>query len=256
MLDLSQLRSLGRRPVHYYETVDTTMRVAAELAEAGEPLGAVVIAEAQTAGRGRFGRPWSSPPDVGLYFSVILRPRLAAADAPVATLALGVAAANAIQAATGLTCDLRWPNDVLLGGRKCCGILTELAANADRVRYLVAGLGVNVNQSEMPPELAAASTSLRLETGREHDRESLLAAILKEVDRHMDMLVERGPAAIVELFTRASSFASGRRVVVTNGTAEVAGVTAGLTPVGTLLLRREDGAIVPVLAGSVRPAPE
>jgi BirA family biotin operon repressor/biotin-[acetyl-CoA-carboxylase] ligase len=255
MLDHSRLGSLGR-PVHCYETIDTTMRAAVELAEAGEPHGALVVAETQTAGRGRFGRAWSSPPGLGLYFSLILRPRLAASEAPVVTLALGLAAACAVHAVTGLTCDLRWPNDVLLSGRKCCGILTELAADGDRVRYLVAGLGVNVNQTRMPAGLAASATSLLLETGRELDRASLLISILQEIDRHLDLLLERGPAAVVELFTRASSFAAGRRVVVTDGAAETAGVTAGLTPAGTLLLRRPDGAIVPVLAGSVRPAPE
>lgn len=253
MLDLSLLRSPGR-PIYYYPSIDTTMRRAAELAEQGEPAGAVVIAEEQTAGRGRLGRSWVSEPEVGLYFSLILRPALAAADAAVVTLALGLAVSRAIRQVTGIACDLRWPNDVLAGGRKCGGILTDMAADGETVRYILAGIGVNVNQANLPSELAETATSLRLETGCEYSREALLMEVLKEIDRYIQILVERGPRAIVELFTRASSYAQGKRVVVSNGNNEIAGATAGLTPAGTLLLKREDGTIEPILAGSVRPA--
>ena len=246
---------LGRR-VHYFATVDSTMRAAAEMAERGEPHGTVVIAEEQTAGRGRFNRVWVSPPRVNLYFSLILKPALATAEAPLLTLALGLAVVEAIRQGAGLACDLRWPNDVLLGGKKCCGILTELAAEGDRVRHVIAGIGVNVNQAEMPAELAATATSLRLETGREHSREALLEEILRQTDHYTGLLVEHGAAVIVELFTRASSYARGKRVVVLDGAAGRAGLTAGLTPAGTLLLRQDDGAIVPVVAGSVRPLTE
>lgn len=254
-LDLSRLRDLGR-PLYYYASIDTTMRRAVELAEAGEPAGAIVIAEEQTAGKGRFGRSWISERESGLYFSIILRPRVSAAGASVATLALGLASSRAIRQITGLACDLRWPNDVLIGGRKCCGILTEMAAEGESVRYVVAGIGINVNQARLPEELSETATSLRLETGCEYSREALLAETLKEIDRYMAILVERGPAAVVELFQRASSYAEGKRVIVMNGGEKIEGSTAGLTASGTLLLRRDDGATVPVLAGSVRPVAE
>jgi BirA family biotin operon repressor/biotin-[acetyl-CoA-carboxylase] ligase len=246
---------LGRR-VHYFAAVDSTMRVAAEMAERGESPGTVVLADEQTAGRGRFDRSWVSPPGVNLYFSLILRPALATVDAPLLTLALGLAVAEALRQGAGVACDLRWPNDVLLGGKKCCGILTELAAEGDRVRHVIAGIGVNVNQAEMPAELAATATSLRLETGREHSREALLDEILRQADHFTGLLVEGGAPAIVELFTRASSYARGKRVVVVDGGTGRTGLTAGLTPAGTLLLRQDDGAIVPVVAGSVRPLTE
>ncbi len=252
MLDLARLERLGR-PVHYYPTIDTTMRQAAELAARGEPSGAVVVAEEQTAGRGRLGRTWVSPPEAGLYFSVILRPPLAAADAAVLTLALGLATGRAIHRVAGLACDLRWPNDVLLNGRKCAGILAELDADGGRLRHVIAGIGVNVNHAAIPAELAETATSLRLQTGCEYSRETLLAETLAEVDRYVGILAERGPAAVVELFTRASSYAAGKRVVVVNGGAEIAGSTAGLTAAGLLLLRRDDGTVAPVVAGSVRP---
>ena len=255
MLDVSLLQRLGRR-IHYYASIDTTMRRAAELAEEGEPAGAVVIAEEQTAGRGRLGRSWISERGSGLYVSLILRPRLSAADAAVVTLAMGLAVSRAIHRLTNVACDLRWPNDVLLGGRKCCSILTEMVAEDDQVRYVITGIGVNVNHTDLPAELVETATSLRLATGCEYSREALLAEILNEADRYMSILVERGPAAIVELFTRASSYAEGKRVVVLNGAEEIAGSTAGLTAAGGLLLRRDDGAVMPIVAGSVRPLEE
>lgn len=229
------------------------MRVAAELAERGEPAGAVVVAEEQTQGRGRLGRPWISEAESGLYFSVILRPGVPAAHAAVVTLALGLAAARAIQSVTGVPCDLRWPNDVLIGGRKCCGILAEMTAEGEQVRHIIAGIGINVNHASLPEELADAATSLCIETGCEYSREALLVETLKETDRYLGILAQRGPSAIVELFSRASTYAEGKQVVVVNEVEMIKGVTAGLTPAGILLVRREDGSVTPILAGSVRP---
>jgi BirA family biotin operon repressor/biotin-[acetyl-CoA-carboxylase] ligase len=237
--------------IHRFETLDTTMREAAERAERGAPEGTVIVAAEQTAGRGRLGRSWASERGAGLYCSLILRPSLAAAEAPVVTLALGLAAGRALQRVCGVACDLRWPNDVLMGGHKVCGILTDMTADGDQVRYIVAGIGANVNQAEFPPELAGLATSLRIETGCEYLIEAVLDEILSEVDRYLRILVERGLQAVVELFTRASSYAAGKRVVVV-GAAEMAGVTAGLTSAGTLLLRQDDGTVAPVVAGSVR----
>ncbi len=238
--------------IHRYQTLDTTMREAAQRAERGEPSGTVVVAAEQTAGRGRLGRAWASERGTGLYCSLLLRPPLAAAEAPVVTLALGLAVGRALHRVCGLPCDLRWPNDVLLGGRKCSGILTEMAASGDRVRHIIAGIGVNVNQAELAPDLAEIATSLRRETGSEYSIDATLEAVLQEVDRYLAILLERGASAIVELFTRASTYAAGKRVVVVNGASETTGVTAGLTPTGVLLLRHEDGAVTPVLTGSVR----
>ena len=251
MLRLDRLAALGR-PFYYHAAIDTTMREAAELAARGEPSGAFVIAERQTAGRGRLGRTWVAEPG-GLYFSVILRPAVSPADAAALTLALGLATGRAIHRVAGVPCDLRWPNDVMLHDRKCAGILAELDADGGRLRHIIAGIGVNVNQARLPGELAATATSLRIQTGCDYARETLLEEILAEIDRYTGILVERGPAAVVELFTRASSYAAGRRVVVIDGEAETAGVTAGLTSAGVLLLRRQDGSVAPVLAGSVRP---
>jgi BirA family biotin operon repressor/biotin-[acetyl-CoA-carboxylase] ligase len=205
-----------------------------------------VVAEEQTAGQGRHGHRWHSEAGAGLYCSLVLRPGEAA---PVITLALGMATAEAIARVTGLRPDLRWPNDVMAGERKLAGILVQMAGAA-----LVAGIGINVNHREFPPELAGEATSLRLELGREVPREDLLAALLPAADSYCKMLKEGGREAILNLFTRCSSYASGKRVVVEQAGGAIRGVTAGLDPAGFLRVRRDDGSDTLILAGGVRAA--
>ena len=258
--------AFGCRIHHYYEA-DSTMNEAARLAAAKAPHGTLVVAEEQTAGRGRFGRTWFSPRGTGLYFTLILRPKLAPAAAPILTLLAGIAVAEALAELTGRPTDVRWPNDVLLRGKKCAGILVEMTAQPERVEHAQVGVGVNVNQTEIPSELAAEATSLRLETGRTVSRLEILAAILKRMERHYHELEERGPGAIVERFSEVSSYACGKRVRVTDpstalgtggtsraGNARVLiGETVGLSPEGMLLVRRDDGQTEAVLSGLVRP---
>lgn len=223
-LDLSRLA----RPVHYYRTVDSTMAVAASL-----PYGAIVIAEEQTAGQGRHGHSWHSEPFAGIYCSMVLEPT------PMLTLALGLATAEAI----AVPCDLRWPNDVMVGGRKAAGILVNLVAGK-----AVAGIGINVNHTSFPPDLEA--TSLRLATGRVMEREPILNALFDAVRDYTVLPAED----ILRLFTQASSYASGRRVVVDQPGGIIQGVTAGLDPDGFLIVRKDDGTDTLILAGGVRAA--
>jgi BirA family transcriptional regulator, biotin operon repressor / biotin---[acetyl-CoA-carboxylase] ligase len=237
----------GRR-IHWHESIDSTMYEAVRLAAAGAPSGTVVGADEQTAGHGRYNRPWHSERGAGLYFSLILRLPIETAALPVITLALGCAAVEAVEITTGITCDLRWPNDVLIADRKCAGILTQFHNGA-----VVAGIGINVNQARFPPELSDVATSLRIASGREHPRENLLAAILDDIDRHAGILVRQGPAAILDLFTQASSYVSGRRVEVDLPDGAVTGTTAGLTESGFLKLRLHTGAEQIIIAGGVRP---
>lgn len=236
------------RPVEWHAVIDSTMRRAAALAREGAPSGAIVGADEQTAGQGRLGRSWHSPPGGGLYFTMILRPRLGAADLPLVTLALGLAVADSVQMFTGLPCDLRWPNDVLANGRKLAGILTQMQDGA-----VLAGVGLNVNQPDFPPDLRPIATSLILETGTEHDKHFLLRAIAGNIESHLQILESSGAAAILRLFASASSYVAGRRVAVELPTGEVRGVTAGLTPAGYLLLRTDAGEEITVTAGGVRP---
>ncbi len=235
------------------ETTDSTMREAAEWAERNAPEGTLVVAEEQTAGRGRLGRDWVSERGVGIYASLILRPAVAPVQSTLLTLVMGLGLARGLGEAAGMQCDLRWPNDVLLNDKKCCGILLEMSAENDRVRYAIAGFGINVNQAAMPEELRSVATSLRIETGCEYVREVVLDAVLRHAERYYEMFLARGAAPIISAFSRASSYARGRPVVVENGAARIIGTTAGLDSSGLLLLEHEDGRVEPILAGSVRP---
>ena len=250
MIDLDAVRTrLPGRRIEWRERCETTMAEAASLARAGCPSGTAAGAEEQTGGRGRYRRRWESAPGAGLYVSIVLRPALPETDTPAVSLALGLAAAEAIARTSGAVCDLRWPNDVLIGDRKCAGVLVETEGPA-----LIAGVGVNVNQTEFPAELAGLATSLRLALGREQSREELLVRLLESADRFVDLLAARGRAAVIEAFSRASSYVSGKPVAVEQGEGEIVGITDGLDPSGFLWVRRPDGARTLILAGGVRPA--
>jgi BirA family biotin operon repressor/biotin-[acetyl-CoA-carboxylase] ligase len=241
---------IGHRIVHYFRT-DSTNVIAARLATEGAPHGTVVVAEEQTAGRGRFGRSWFSEKSSGIYASIILRPPLAPSSAPAITLLAGVAVHRALSASTALPFDIRWPNDVLVNGKKVCGILTEMSAELDRLHSVVLGIGVNVNHSRMPEELAAIATSLRIELRKLISRAHLLVAVLKEVERQYHVLLAEGSAPIARAWAAASSFAEGRRVrVVVNG-GDYTATTAGLEPTGALRLRRDSGEVISLVSGEV-----
>jgi len=210
-------------------------------AAVGHLQGTVVVADEQTSGQGRLGRSWHSEKGSGLYFSIVLGSPEAT---PLITLSLGLAAQEAIQNVAGIGCDLRWPNDVLIGERKCAGILVER-----RGKMVIAGIGVNVNHASFPPEIADTATSLRIATGREHDKEALLTRLLESIDAFTKLLADEGPDAILRLFTEASSYVRGRRVVVDG----VTGATDGLDSKGFLWLREDSGARRRILAGGVRP---
>ncbi len=247
-LDIAAVeRRLPGRRIEWFDTIDSTMHEAACLAAAGCPAGTAVVAEEQTAGQGRHGHSWYSELGSGLYASVVLRPGLSSDALPLLTLALGLAAADAISNAAGLQPDLRWPNDLMLGGKKTAGILVQLQDAA-----AIAGIGINVNHAAFPEELAAEATSLRIATGRRQSREDLLVCLLESVDRFVRMLAEGGRQAILELFASCSSYASGKRVRVSQAEGVLEGTTAGLDPSGFLIVRRDDGSETLILAGGVR----
>jgi len=184
-----------------------------------------------------------------LYFTIVLRLSITADSLPAITLALGLATASAISETAGLACDLRWPNDVLIAGRKCAGILVQLQDAA-----VIAGIGINVNHESFPEELGRVATSLRMASGRAQSREALLIQLLAAIDLHCGLLIERGRETILRMFSQASSFVLGRRVAVEQGGALLHGVTAGLDPSGFLILREDSGERKLILAGGVRPA--
>jgi BirA family biotin operon repressor/biotin-[acetyl-CoA-carboxylase] ligase len=241
--------------IRHYFRIGSTNVAAMEAAAAGEPEGTVFFAEQQTAGRGRGSNTWESAPSDGIYCSVILRPQLSPADALLVSLITGIAVAEAVEQVTGLHPDLRWPNDVLFEERKFCGILTEMNAEATRVRYLVAGIGINVNQPSFSLELEPIATSLRLVSGHEWSRVQLAAALLKSLDswyRKLSDGTAESRTAIFRTFEERSSFARSRFVHV-DEEGGYEGVTEGLDGRGFLLVRTERG-LRTVLSGTVRAA--
>jgi BirA family biotin operon repressor/biotin-[acetyl-CoA-carboxylase] ligase len=237
-LDIDRIRAAfpGRR-IDYHASIDSTMRAAV-----GLETGSVVLAEEQTAGQGRLGRAWHSEAGAGIYCSIALRP------APALTLALGLAAQSAILEATGLTCDIRWPNDLLLGGKKVAGILVQAADGK-----AIGGIGINVNQIAFPPQLAPEATSLRLQWGGPPGLPSSTEIVLVLLAA-IDSFVELDKDAVLRLFAQSSSYARGRRVTVEQPDGAIEGTTAGLDPSGFLIVRKDDGTDTLVLAGGVRAA--
>ena len=241
---------IGRKIIHYFR-IDSTNDTALALAVEGAAEGTVVVAEEQTAGRGRFGRKWFSEKSSGIYASVILRPKLSPADAPALTLMAGLAAHRALSASTGLEIDIRWPNDLLVNGKKVCGILTEMNAELGRLHHVVLGIGVNVNNKSMPSELGATATSLRIEGGRSYSRAQILIGLLKELERHYEVLRNEGNAPILRAWAKASTYAEGKTIQVRTNGEDFQAVTAGLDPSGMLRIRRGDGKEESLVSGEI-----
>jgi len=237
--------------IHYFDSVDSTNNIAQQLARDGAAEGAVVIAEAQTKGRGRLGRAWVSPPFRNLYMSVILRPPLAATDAPPLALVVGLATAEAVSE-WAPNVALKWPNDVLIGGRKVSGILTEMDADQDRVRFVIAGIGVNLNiaDDDFPLELRDKAASIMSVTGVDVDRGAFAAHLLAHLEERYDLFVRDGFSAVQPLCDRLSCL-NGRRVQIDDGGRRYDGIVSGLADDGSLRLHDASGAEIRIVAGEV-----
>ena len=220
--------------VTWYAEIGSTNDVALVMAERGAADGAVVGADLQTAGRGRQGRAWSSPPGAGLYVSTILRPP--GAVAPLLTIAAGVSVVEGIREATGLTMDLKWPNDVYAGGRKVAGILAESGMSAAHLHHVVLGFGINVNQASYPPEVAARATSIERELGRPVDRGLVLASCLSALTIRYRQL-HTDPRAVLDAWRSYAASMLNRRVECTVGLRSVAGVAEDIDERGALIVR-------------------
>jgi BirA family transcriptional regulator, biotin operon repressor / biotin---[acetyl-CoA-carboxylase] ligase len=238
--------------LHHFYKIGSTNSTAMGSAAEGVPEGSVLLAEEQTAGRGRGANTWQSPRSTGIYCSTVLRPRLPPSDVLLLSLMAGLAVKAAIQQPDSrVQADLKWPNDILIDGKKVCGILTEMNAEATRVRYVVVGVGINVNQTSFPKELQA--TSLRLATGSEWSRVELAAALLKSLDREYRQFVQ-GPearASILRRFAENSSWLHGKKVRIEENGSAFEGTTEGLDERGFLQVRTAHG-MQTVLSGTVR----
>jgi BirA family transcriptional regulator, biotin operon repressor / biotin---[acetyl-CoA-carboxylase] ligase len=244
--------SIFDKHLHHFYKVGSTNTAAMAAAGAGAPEGTVFLAEEQTAGRGRGANSWQSQRSTGIYCSVVLRPAMPPSDVLALSLASGLAVHAAIQQVDSrVEPDLKWPNDVLIGGKKVCGILTEMNAEVTRVRHIVVGIGINVNQASFPKELQA--TSLRLVTGSEWSRVELVAALLKSLDREYRQLVEDPDvrSSILQRFAQQSSWVVGKKVRIEENGSAFEGTTEGLDARGFLQVRTLNGLQV-VLSGTVR----
>jgi BirA family transcriptional regulator, biotin operon repressor / biotin---[acetyl-CoA-carboxylase] ligase len=239
--------------LHFSAHTGSTNTDALEAARAGAPHGSVYFADEQRAGRGRGDHGWHSAAGQGLYVSVLLRPALPAARLPLLPLAAGLAAADAIHAASGLTADLRWPNDMLIGERKCGGILAESRIEGSVVAFAVVGIGINVHQRSFDPGLATAATSLDMEAGRHVSRQTLLIALLESLEREtLGLLDPAAGQAISARLELASTWLRGRHVQV-HGPQTCTGVTAGLDEHGFLQIDTADGRVT-MQTGGIRAA--
>ena len=243
------------REICYFETTDSTNRVGFDLAREGAAHGTVVIAEGQTAGRGRLGRSFYSPPYRNLYTSVVLRPSLSASEAATVILAAAIAVAETVAASLGSprAVEIKWPNDVLLDGLKTSGILMELSAEATRVGFLILGIGVNLNldRESFPEEFRSLATSLASHSGRPVDRVHFTRRLFVTLEEVLDVHAERGWDALRPRFQEFFRML-GRRIRVSDlAEGETTGVCRGIDPDGALRLERGDGAPTRVLAGDV-----
>ena len=248
---LDDARVIGR-DIRVFESTTSTNDVIEKLAHDGVKEGVVVLAESQTRGRGRLGRQWMSPAGKGLWFSVLLRPDLPPQATTQLTVASATALRRALAAETGLRPEIKWPNDILLSGKKVCGILTELSAEVDRVKYVILGIGVdvNLNTADFPAELRDSATSLKAELGKALSRAELAVEILRQLDADYAKIIAGGFAAIADEWEEHCT-TIGRQVTIRAGDREVRGRAESLGEDGALLVRTEHGHLERVVGGDV-----
>lgn len=232
------------RVIHFEESVTSTQKIAHRLAYDGAVEGTLIVAEEQTAGRGRLNREWYSPKYTGVWMSLILRPNLPPAKAPQLTLLTAVAIAQAIEDVTDLRTDIKWPNDILINKKKTVGILTEMQAEADKINSVIIGMGINVNQSleHFPEELHSIATSLAIELGKPINRAELIQAILLKFELLYHSYLEHGFYPI-KLLWESYAISIGKRIIARTITGTLEGIAIGITEDGVLMLEGADGEI-------------
>lgn len=251
MARLEGIRCIGREVRVFQETASTN-DIAEQLAGHGLAEGMVIVAESQTRGRGRLGRTWFSKPSKGLWFSVLLRPEILPQAAPQLTVAAAISLWRAIQLLTGLSAEIKWPNDLLIRGKKISGILTEMKAELDHVKHLIIGVGLNVNHREedFPPDLRAQASSLALASGQTWNRSDLLVAILREMDRACHRVYSGAFQGLAEEW-RQQCTTLGRQVTIRLGDRSIQGLAETIDEEGALLIRTQHGRLERVTGGDV-----
>ncbi len=239
------------KKIYYFRKVASTNDFAKEKASEGAGEGTLVIAEEQTRGRGRQGRRWVSPPGTGLWFSLVLRPGISPIEASGITPIAAVSAANAIEEVTGLPARIKWPNDILIGGKKACGILTELGSEPGASHYVVVGIGINVNTSSFPEEIEDKATSLKESLGREVSRTEVLARTIGEFEKFYFDFIETKSLARVLTAYREKSATIGKRVEIAVKDGVLKAEAVDIADDGGLLIKKDDGEVLKINSGEV-----
>lgn len=252
VLEGLQTKSFGRH-LNLMEVTSSTQEAARLLAEEGAPEGTLVIAEEQTGGRGRQGKRWYSPARKGIWMSLLLRPQRPLSFAPQLTLLTAVAVCRAIRKVTGVDAGIKWPNDLLVQGKKICGILIESVGEDERIKYCIAGIGIDVNVEleELPPELHKVATSLKIESGQTQSRATLISAVMNELEQLYNLYEEEGFAPIGHLW-EALSVTLGKRVTVKTPRGETEGTAEALDESGALVLLDDTGNHITIFSGYVQ----
>jgi len=242
---------IGKK-IHYFQEIDSTNSKAYQIASLGAKEGEIVIAESQKKGRGRLGRTWVSPPYLNLYLSIILRPNILPNQAPLITLLSAVATAEAIKRFSGITLSIKWPNDILIDGRKLAGILNEINSEMDRINFVIIGIGININmdKNKFPKELRQKATSLKIETGKNVSRKELTCVLLKEIEDWYKIFLENGAQPIIEAWRKWADI-KGKMVKVSSFQETIVGRAIDIDSEGALIIEIEKGEFKKIIAGDV-----
>ena len=238
------------KSIYYSRSIDSTNEEAKRQALRGAPNGSLFIAEQQSGGKGRLGRVWASPEGTGLWFSILLRPDSIPKQITSLTLLAGLAVCNSIRTCTSCPAMIKWPNDVVIGSKKVCGILTEMAAEVDRVDYVVIGIGININHTSFPEELQTKATSLQLETGHSVRRIELLQETLRQFERLLENQKMNSSDTLLSQY-RQLCVSLNRRVGFTRNKQMLTGTAVDISPEGELIVRCDDGTLTQIYSGEV-----
>jgi BirA family transcriptional regulator, biotin operon repressor / biotin---[acetyl-CoA-carboxylase] ligase len=236
--------------VVYEQTASSTQEIAHRLARDGAVEGTLVVADEQIGGKGRLGRPWFSPLGTGIWLSLILKPKIPPQQAPQLTLLTAVAVIRGIESATGIHCDIKWPNDILLNDKKLVGILTEMQADPDQIHSVIIGIGLNVNQTSFPKEISDIATSLFIEIGEEVNRATILHNILIQFEQLYEVFLEAGFLPIKQMW-EAHAITIGRRITARTISGSIEGFAKGITDEGVLLLEDDFGTIHKIYSADI-----
>lgn len=237
--------------VIYFDEIDSTNSEVKRQAKAGAGHGLVVIAQKQNAGRGRLGRSWSSPKGTGLWMSFLLKPDIEAENASMLTIVAAMAAQQAIESVTGLSALIKWPNDIVVNGKKICGILTEMVTEGIQIKYVVVGVGINVNTYEFPEEIKETASSLKIESGKEVSKEELFASFGQHFEKYYEKFISCKNLSLIMDEYNTNLANKGREVKIIDGDEERICTAIGINEIGELMVKNSEGHVDIVRSGEV-----